>query len=183
MFLIFPNSTSSNLVYQDPTPNSDTTHSKKVEAYKLTKNGLPQEHYVYTPGQIVLYDTEQYEVTHMKRCKGRRSQAREYTRSQECNVLLLGNNGAVGLDLSMVTHVFLLDGIWDAGLEDQVISRAYRLGAHKPIVVNQLLMKDSVEAIMYKKRKEVKKQVQTKRAVSEMEELKLVLDSMALIRN
>ena len=38
----------------------------------------------------------------------------------ECFVLLLGRKGAHGLDLSFVTHMFLMDQIWDRSLETQV---------------------------------------------------------------
>lgn len=37
-----------------------------------------------------------------------------------CFVLLLGKKGAHGLDLSFVTHMFLMDQIWDRSLETQV---------------------------------------------------------------
>ena len=40
-----------------------------------------------------------------------------------------------GLDLSFVTHMFLLEPIDDAALLEQVTSRAHRLGATGPVVV------------------------------------------------
>jgi hypothetical protein len=40
-----------------------------------------------------------------------------------------------GLDLSFVTHLFLLEPIDDAALLEQVTSRAHRLGATGPVVV------------------------------------------------
>ena len=40
-----------------------------------------------------------------------------------------------GLDLSFVTHMFLLEPIEDAALLEQVTSRAHRLGARGPVQV------------------------------------------------
>ncbi len=61
-------------------------------------------------------------------------------------VLLLGKKyGSVGLDLSFVEHIYLLEPFWDSALEKQVISRAHRLGAKAPIHVERLVMIGSVE--------------------------------------
>lgn len=56
--------------------------------------------------------------------------------------------GAVGLDLSFVSHIFLLDPIWDKSLEDQVISRAHRLGAKQAIIVEKFIARGTVEQTM-----------------------------------
>ncbi|ETL37523.1 hypothetical protein L916_10801, partial [Phytophthora nicotianae] len=66
------------------------------------------------------------------------------------NVLLLTEVGSHGLDLSFVTHIFLMDEIWDKSLEQQVISRAHRMGASQAVVVEQLWMRGSVESQMLK---------------------------------
>ena len=43
-------------------------------------------------------------------------------------VLMLCQDGSVGLDLSFVTHLFILNPILDAALERQVVSRAHHMG-------------------------------------------------------
>lgn len=56
----------------------------------------------------------------------RKTRAKELERFRtdpECFVLLLGKRGAHGLDLSFVTHMFLMDQIWDRSLETQVRRR------------------------------------------------------------
>ncbi len=64
-------------------------------------------------------------------------------------ILLMGTSrGSVGLDLSFVEYMILLEPFWDAALEKQVISRAHRMGATAPVHVERLVMKDSVEAEM-----------------------------------
>ena len=61
-------------------------------------------------------------------------------------ILLLGKKyGSVGLDLSFVEHIYLLEPFWDIALEKQVISRAHRLGAKAPIHVERIIMKGSIE--------------------------------------
>lgn len=50
-------------------------------------------------------------------------------------ILLLDASLATGLDLSFVTHMFLLDPIDDAALLEQVTSRAHRLGCTGPVTV------------------------------------------------
>ena len=64
------------------------------------------------------------------------------------SILLLDGVGAVGLDLSFVSHIFLLDPIWDKSLEDQVISRAHRLGAKRSITVEKFIARGTVEQMM-----------------------------------
>ncbi|ETL90645.1 hypothetical protein L917_10714 [Phytophthora nicotianae] len=65
--------------------------------------------------------------------------------SPNVHVLLLSNLGSHGLDLSFVTQIFLLEEIWDKSVEQQVISRAHRMGATHSVVVEQLWMRGTVE--------------------------------------
>ncbi|XP_020598804.1 F-box protein At3g54460 [Phalaenopsis equestris] len=65
-----------------------------------------------------------------------------------CTVLLMDGSAALGLDLSFVTHVFLMEPIWDRSMEEQVISRAHRMGATRPIHVETLAMRGTIEEQM-----------------------------------
>jgi ERCC4-related helicase len=56
-------------------------------------------------------------------------------------VLLMDSSGAVGLDLSFVQHVFLMEPLGDVALEQQIISRAHRLGAVHAVHAEVLVMK------------------------------------------
>ena len=48
----------------------------------------------------------------------------------DCFVLLLTRDGSHGLDLSMLTHLFLVDQCWDPAVEQQVrIARACRMAS------------------------------------------------------
>ncbi|XVE86168.1 hypothetical protein DITRI_Ditri18aG0014200 [Diplodiscus trichospermus] len=65
-----------------------------------------------------------------------------------CMALLMDGSAALGLDLSFVTHVFLMEPIWDRSMEEQVISRAHRMGAARPIHVETLAMRGTIEEQM-----------------------------------
>ncbi|GLJ49570.1 hypothetical protein SUGI_1051320 [Cryptomeria japonica] len=66
----------------------------------------------------------------------------------DCMVLIMDGSAALGLDLSFVTHVFLMEPIWDRSMEEQVISRAHRMGATRPIHVETLAMRGTIEEQM-----------------------------------
>jgi len=57
------------------------------------------------------------------------------SRQEDAFVLSLDSGLAHGLDLSFVTHIFLLEPLEDAALLEQITSRAHRLGATGPVVV------------------------------------------------
>eukprot|EP01041_Mallomonas_annulata_P009957 gene9957-20702_t len=61
------------------------------------------------------------------------------------HVLLLSRAGALGIDLSFATHLFLMDTILDKELEDQVVSRVYRMGCTQAVQVYQLVMSGTLE--------------------------------------
>lgn len=70
-------------------------------------------------------------------------------RAVDCFVLLLTRDGSHGLDLSMLTHLYLADQIWDPSVEQQVIARAFRMGATGPCTVSQLLMRGTLEETLH----------------------------------
>ena len=66
------------------------------------------------------------------------------TRMQEDpqhSVLLMDESGSVGLDLSFASHVFIMEPLENASLEEQVISRAHRMGARADVQVETLVMR------------------------------------------
>jgi SNF2 family DNA or RNA helicase len=64
----------------------------------------------------------------------------DFTHDAACSVLLMDDTGAIGLDLSFVEYVFLMEPLVDAAHEQQVISRAHRMGATKAVHVEVLVM-------------------------------------------
>ncbi|KAJ0101488.1 hypothetical protein Patl1_05383 [Pistacia atlantica] len=71
-----------------------------------------------------------------------------FQHDRSCLALLMDGSAALGLDLSFVTHVFLMEPIWDRSMEEQVISRAHRMGASRPIHVETLAMRGTIEEQM-----------------------------------
>ncbi|KAH7440483.1 hypothetical protein KP509_04G109900 [Ceratopteris richardii] len=71
-----------------------------------------------------------------------------FQNERDCTVLLMDGSAALGLDLSFVTHVFLMEPIWDRSVEEQVVSRAHRMGATRPILVETLAMRGTIEEQM-----------------------------------
>jgi len=63
-------------------------------------------------------------------------------------VLLLDRAGAEGLDLSCASHVFLCEPLPDRSLEQQVVSRAHRMGQLATVTVEVLAMEDTAEATL-----------------------------------
>jgi len=59
-------------------------------------------------------------------------------RKEDVFLLFLDADLAHGLDLSFVTHIFLLEAINDAALLEQVTSRAHRLGATGPVRIETI---------------------------------------------
>ena len=78
----------------------------------------------------------------------RTQELQKFIHQPECFVMLLSKQGAVGLDLSFVTHIFFLDSVFDASLRTQVVARAYRMGATGSVCVEQLTAKNTIEEVM-----------------------------------
>jgi hypothetical protein len=57
----------------------------------------------------------------------------------------MDESGALGLDLSFVNYVFLMEPIENKSLEEQVISRAHRMGATRNVNVEVIAMRNSIE--------------------------------------
>ena len=62
---------------------------------------------------------------------------------------LFYSEGSHGLDLSFVTHIFLINALLDNSLEQQVVSRAYRMGATRSVIVEQIYTNSTIEEHLY----------------------------------
>jgi len=58
-------------------------------------------------------------------------------------IMSLYNYGSHGLDLSFLTHIFLLEPIHDSALMDQIVSRAFRCGATGSVRVVTIVVWDT----------------------------------------
>ena len=69
----------------------------------------------------------------------------EFRHDDACGVLVMDASGAVGLDLSCASRVYLMEPVPDPALEAQIVARAHRMGAVAPIVVEELVMRGTAE--------------------------------------
>jgi len=81
--------------------------------------------------------------------KYRKTELNKFIEDEKCFCMLLGKDGSEGLDLSFVTHVIFLEQIWDKSLEDQVVARAWRMGATSSVSVETLVAENSIEQTMF----------------------------------
>ena len=82
-----------------------------------------------------------------------RKQKLDNWRTNKNNFVLLLNfkTGAEGLNLTEANNIILCDTWWIHSVENQAISRAYRNGQEKVVNVFRLVMKNSIEEIIYTK--------------------------------
>lgn len=65
-----------------------------------------------------------------------------FQRDPPTTVFLLSvRSGAVGINLTAASHVFLLEPCLNPALEDQAIGRAWRMGQKREVVVKRLFVK------------------------------------------
>jgi SNF2 family DNA or RNA helicase len=107
---------------------------------------------IYQESYVELF-TNENERDDVKKSESRDSRASRFleifVRNESKHILILGTtNGSVGLDLSIVEYIFLLEPIWDSSLEQQVIARAHRLGARNTVYVERIAMRGSIEEQM-----------------------------------
>lgn len=81
--------------------------------------------------------------------KYRKKELNKFIKDEECICMLLGKDGSEGLDLSFVTHIIFLEQVWDKSLENQVVARAWRMGATGPVDVETLVAENSIEESMF----------------------------------
>lgn len=60
-------------------------------------------------------------------------------------ILISLKAGGVALNLTVATHIFLMDPWWNPAAEMQAIDRAHRIGQHKAVQAVRFIMKNTVE--------------------------------------
>jgi len=59
---------------------------------------------------------------------------------------------AYGIDLSSASRVYFVSPIWQTAMEQQAIKRAHRIGQTKPVYVETIVIRSSIEENMLKRR-------------------------------
>lgn len=80
------------------------------------------------------------------KAEDRHRAVQEYINIPECAVMLVSlRAGNSGLNLTIASHVIILDPSWNPAVEDQAVGRVYRIGQQKPVHVRRLLVPNTVE--------------------------------------
>lgn len=79
-----------------------------------------------------------------------------FRESPDVRVLLMDlRQAAHGLHLANASRMFIVNPIWDPNIESQAIKRAHRIGQTRPVYVETLVLSDTLEDRMLKRRKEM----------------------------
>ncbi|GJN11652.1 hypothetical protein PR202_ga29856 [Eleusine coracana subsp. coracana] len=69
-----------------------------------------------------------------------------FTNDSDCRIFLMSlKAGGVALNLTVASHVFLMDPWWNPAVESQAQDRIHRIGQFKPIRSMRFVIKDTVE--------------------------------------
>ncbi|KAL1969510.1 hypothetical protein VTN77DRAFT_8948 [Rasamsonia byssochlamydoides] len=79
-----------------------------------------------------------------------------FDESGDVRVLLMDlRQASHGLHVASASRVFIVNPIWRPNVESQAIKRAHRIGQTKPVFVETLVLKDTLEDKMLRRRKEM----------------------------
>ncbi|KAL3509806.1 hypothetical protein ACH5RR_029207 [Cinchona calisaya] len=71
---------------------------------------------------------------------------KRFTEDPDCRIFLMSlKAGGVALNLTVASHVFLMDPWWNPAVERQAQDRIHRIGQYKPIRIVRFVIKDTVE--------------------------------------
>ncbi|MED6133612.1 hypothetical protein PIB30_029784 [Stylosanthes scabra] len=115
-----------------------------------TENSFPLHHIHVVEQQLTVAGIKFAGMYSPMHSSSKKKALATFQHDSSCMALVMDGSAALGLDLSFVTHVFLMEPIWDRSMEEQVISRAHRMGASRPIHVETLAMRGTIEEQMMK---------------------------------
>ncbi|GAA5928576.1 DEAD/DEAH box helicase [Sporobolomyces koalae] len=88
--------------------------------------------------------------------RGLKAQRFNATSAQEIQVILVDvERGGRGVGLTAASRVIMLEPIWKPDLELQATKRAHRLGQTKPVELQILIVKDTYEDALFKRRAQI----------------------------
>ncbi|KAH9793252.1 Helicase protein with RING/U-box domain-containing protein [Citrus sinensis] len=69
-----------------------------------------------------------------------------FTEDPDCKIFLMSlKAGGVALNLTVASHVFLMDPWWNPAVEQQAQDRIHRIGQYKPIRIVRFLIENTIE--------------------------------------
>ncbi|XP_024033055.1 DNA repair protein RAD16 isoform X2 [Morus notabilis] len=71
---------------------------------------------------------------------------KKFTEDPDCRIFLMSlKAGGVALNLTVASHVFLMDPWWNPAVERQAQDRIHRIGQYKPIRIVRFVIENSIE--------------------------------------
>ncbi|KDP22729.1 hypothetical protein JCGZ_01831 [Jatropha curcas] len=71
---------------------------------------------------------------------------KKFTEDPDCKIFLMSlKAGGIALNLTVASHVFLMDPWWNPAVERQAQDRIHRIGQYKPIRIVRFIIEDTVE--------------------------------------
>ncbi|XP_057985212.1 DNA repair protein RAD16 isoform X2 [Hevea brasiliensis] len=71
---------------------------------------------------------------------------KKFTEDPDCKILLMSlKAGGVALNLTVASHVFLMDPWWNPAVERQAQDRVHRIGQNKPIRIVRFIIENTIE--------------------------------------
>ena len=82
-----------------------------------------------------------------------------FNSTETFRVLLMDlHQAAHGLHVASASRVFFINPVWQPNVEAQAIKRAHRIGQHRPVYVETLVLQDTIEDQMLQRRKNMTSQ-------------------------
>lgn len=79
-----------------------------------------------------------------------------FREANDVRVLLMDlRQASHGLHIAQASRIFIVNPIWQPNVESQAIKRAHRIGQTRPVYVETLVLRDTLEDRMLKRRKEM----------------------------
>ncbi|CAO3608684.1 unnamed protein product [Cunninghamella echinulata] len=86
-----------------------------------------------------------------------------FNTSENANVMIMAvQKAAYGIDLSSATRVYFVSPVWQSAMEQQAIKRAHRIGQKNPVYVEILVIRNSIEDALLKRRNTITEHDNTK---------------------
>jgi hypothetical protein len=86
-----------------------------------------------------------------------------FNQSTRFRVLLMDiGQAAFGLDLSSANRVYFVNPVFNKQVEAQAVKRAHRIGQFKPVYVETLVLRDSIEEVIVERKKAMSNEEQKK---------------------
>ncbi|KAF7720005.1 Uncharacterized protein PECH_008127 [Penicillium ucsense] len=79
-----------------------------------------------------------------------------FREAEDVRVLLMDlRQASHGLHIAQASRIFIVNPIWQPNVESQAIKRAHRIGQTRPVYVETLVLRDTLEDRMLKRRREM----------------------------